>query len=107
MMGWLYLFAGMVLAVVGNITVKQSHGYANMKFGAVALVCFFAANIFFGIAVKTLPLGIATVVWMGIVGLLVVLASAILFHEHITPLVGALMLIIVACSAALVVVTKA
>lgn len=106
MLSWLTLFAGMVIAVVGNITVKQSNGYENLKLGAIAMVCFIAANIFFGLAVKTLPLGVATVVWMGIVGLLVVLASAFLFHEHITPLVGALMLIIVACSVALVMVTR-
>lgn len=106
MLGWIYLFAGMLLAAIGNITVKQSNGYENIKLGVLALICFFAANVLFGIAVKTLPLGVSTIIWMGVVGLVTIIVSAVLFHEHITPLVGALMLIIVACSAALVMVTK-
>jgi hypothetical protein len=46
------------------------------------------------------------VVWMGVVGILVVVGSAIVFHEHISPLAGALMLVILASSAALVMVVK-
>lgn len=83
MLGWVYLTCGMALAVLGNITVKQSNGYENLKLGGIAMACFIAANLFFGVAVKTLPLGIATTVWMGMVTLTVVIASAILFNEHI------------------------
>ncbi len=107
MIGWLYLACGMALAVVGNITVKQSNGYENMTFGAIAMACFIAANIFFGIAVKTLPLGAATTVWLGLVTLTVVIASHFLFKEHISLLAAGLMLMIIICSAALVMVVKA
>lgn len=107
MNGWSYLSIGIVSVLIGNATIKYSHGFEKLGWGIIALSMLLLCNICFGMAVKTLPLSIAYAVWMGFVSVGVVLVSHFFFNEKIIGVAGILMLIIMACSIALIYVSKA
>lgn len=106
MSGWLYIGIGIVSVIIGNILIKFSHGFEKLGLGLAALFFLTLCNICFGMGVKTLPLGIAYAVWMGFVAVGVVMASRFIFHEHVSLAAALLMLVIIACSIGLILVTK-
>lgn len=106
MSGWLYLGMGIFSVLVGNILIKFSHGFEKLGLGIAALVMLTICNICFGMAVKTLPLGITYAVWMGFVSVGIVIASRVIFQEQLNIIAGLLMLVIIACSIGLIYVTK-
>ncbi len=65
-MAWIILFASGLLEVVWSAAMKVSDGFSNLP---ATIVMFLAAGIGFwllGLAMKTLPLGTAYPVWVGI-----------------------------------------
>lgn len=106
MSGWLYIGLGIISVIIGNILIKFSHGFEKLGLGIAALIVLTLCNICFGMAVKTLPLGIAYAVWMGVVSVGIVLASRFIFDEQVSLIAGFLMLIIISCAVGLIFVTK-
>jgi len=64
-MAWVYLLIAGVLEVVWAFTMKQSHGFTNLKYSAITLVAMIASFGLLSVAMRTLPLGTAYT-WTGI-----------------------------------------
>lgn len=65
-MAWIVLFAAGLLEVVWAAAMKQSQGFARPLPSAVTLVAMLASVALLSAAMRTLPLGVAYMVWTGI-----------------------------------------
>ena len=65
-MAWVYLLVAGVLEVVWAFTMKQSHGFTNIKYSAITLVAMIASFGLLSVAMRSLPLGTAYTIWTGI-----------------------------------------
>jgi quaternary ammonium compound-resistance protein SugE len=65
-MAWVLLLAAGLLEIVWAFTMKLSHGFTRPGASIVTLLVMLASFSLLSIAMKTLPLGTAYVVWTGI-----------------------------------------
>ena len=65
-MAWIYLFIAGLLEVVWAYTMKQSHGFTNLKYSSITLVAMIASFGLLSYAMRSLPLGTAYTIWTGI-----------------------------------------
>ena len=65
-MAWIYLVIAGGLEVVWAYTMKQSHGFTNLKYSAITIVAMIASFGLLSVAMRTLPLGTAYTIWTGI-----------------------------------------
>ena len=65
-MAWVYLLIAGVLEVLWAYTMKQSHGFTNLKYSAITIVAMIASFGLLSFAMRTLPLGTAYTIWTGI-----------------------------------------
>ena len=65
-MAWFALLVAGVLEVLWAYTMKQSHGFSNLKYSAVTLVAMAASFGLLAYAMRSLPLGTAYTIWTGI-----------------------------------------
>ena len=83
-MAWVYLLVAGVLEVVWAFTMKQSHGFTNLKYSAITIV-----------AMRTLPLGTAYTIWTGIGAVGAFLVGVTVLGEQLSAMrVGAAVLIV-------------
>ncbi|GLR04950.1 DMT family transporter [Vibrio hyugaensis] len=95
-MAWAILFLAGLCEVAWAVGLKYSEGFS--KLGASAFTIGFMALSFWllGIALRTLPLGIAYGVWVGIGAIGTAIASIYLFNEPATLVKLISLLLIVA-----------
>ena len=65
-MAWIALLVAGLLEVLWAYTMKQSHGFTNLKYSAVTLVAMVASFGLLSYAMRSLPLGTAYTIWTGI-----------------------------------------
>jgi quaternary ammonium compound-resistance protein SugE len=65
-MAWIVLVAAGLLEVVWATAMKQSQGFARPGPTAVTLIAMLASVALLSAAMRTLPLGVAYMVWTGI-----------------------------------------
>ena len=65
-MPWLYLLVAGVLEVVWAYTMKQSHGFSKLFSSLITVTVMVASFWLLAIAMRTIPLGTAYVIWTGI-----------------------------------------
>jgi len=65
-MAWIVLFAAGALEIVWSYTLKQSHGFTRLTPSIITIVTSLASFGLLAIAMKSLPLGTAYMVWTGI-----------------------------------------
>ena len=65
-MPWLYLLIAGVLEVVWAYTMKQSHGFSKLFPSLITVTVMVASFWLLAIAMRTIPLGTAYVIWTGI-----------------------------------------
>ena len=105
-MAWIILLSGTLISVMANALLKQSDGFAHIWLGLTSFVLFGVGIYLYGIAVKTLPIGVAYAVWSG-VGVIVVTAIGILwFKEHVNYLTVLFMVMIITGCIGLNLVTR-
>lgn len=80
-MAWTLLTLAGILEVVWAIGLKQSQGFTRLVPSAWTLAAMIASFWFLSIAVRTLPLGTAYPVWVGIGAVGSVAVGAWLFGE--------------------------
>lgn len=85
MTAWLYILAGTMLGSVGDYLMK-AYGFANIWMATIAISLYIANIAFWGIAIKTLPLGSAYAVWTSLGTLAALMIGVIFFGETITSL---------------------
>ncbi|HIF5616905.1 QacE family quaternary ammonium compound efflux SMR transporter [Vibrio parahaemolyticus] len=95
-MAWGILFIAGLCEIAWAVGLKYSHGFT--KFGASAFTIVFMLLSFWllGIALRTLPLGIAYGVWVGIGAIGTAIVSIYLFNEPATLIKALSLLMIVA-----------
>ena len=94
-MAWVYLLLAGVLEVVWAFAMKQSDGFTRLVPSLVMGVAMLGSVGFLALAMRSLPLGTAYVIWTGIGAVGAFLAGAILLGEALTPqrVMAALMIV--------------
>lgn len=85
-MNWIFLFLAGLLEVVWAIGLKHSAGFTRLHPSLITVGAMCASFFLLSVALRTLPLGTAYAVWVGIGAVGAVLAGAMLFDETISPL---------------------
>jgi len=65
-MAWIALFVAGLLEIVWAFSMKQSAGFTRLWPSVVTLAAMFASFGLLGLAMRSLPLGTAYMVWTGI-----------------------------------------
>lgn len=94
-MAWLILFAAGILEVVWALGLKASDGFSRPGPTAVTLVAMIASVVLLAQAVRTLPVGTAYAVWVGIGAVGAVIFGILVYDESVTPMrLGSIALIV-------------
>lgn len=85
-MAWTWLIIAGLLEIVWAYFMKQSHGFTRL-WPSVATLGFMAVSFaLLSMAMKTLPMGTAYVVWTGIGAVGAFIVGVVLLGEHLSPL---------------------
>ena len=85
-MNWLLLaFAGL-LEIVWAVGLKYTEGFTKFTPSFITVAAMGGSFYFLGMALRTLPLGTAYAVWVGIGAIGTAIAGILLFNEAVTPL---------------------
>ncbi len=85
-MNWFVLFVAGLLEVVWAVGLKQTEGFTKLVPSLITLAAMIASFYLLSIALRTLPIGTAYAVWVGIGAVGTAIAGVILFNEPATPL---------------------
>lgn len=85
-MSWLILFVAGVFEIVWAVGLKLSGGFSRSLSTVVTLAAMGASFWLLGLALRSLPLGTAYAIWVGIGAVGATIAGAVLFQESLTPL---------------------
>lgn len=95
-MNWLCLFVAGLLEVVWAVGLKYTEGFTRPAPSAVTVGAMVGSFYLLGVALRTLPLGTAYAIWVGIGAVGTAIAGVFLFDEATTPLKLASLLLVVA-----------
>lgn len=82
--GWIYLWATVVLEVVGTLALRASEGFTRLVPAIAAISCYVLTVVVLSLALKVLPMSLVYIVWTGAGTTGVVLFSVWLFGETMT-----------------------
>lgn len=85
-MAWILLLIAGLLEVGWAVSMKYSHGFTRLGPSVVTLVLLAGSMILLAIAQRTLPLGTAYAVWVGVGAFGAAVLGMVLFNEPVTPL---------------------
>lgn len=80
-MAWLLLFVAGLLEVVWAVGLKFTEGFTRLVPSVITLAAMVVSMAMLGLALKTLPVGTAYGVWVGIGAVGTALFGALLFGE--------------------------
>ncbi|MEK6163417.1 multidrug efflux SMR transporter [Vibrio cholerae] len=83
-MAWLILFSPVICEIAWAIGLKYSEGFSKPLASVATLSALVISFVLLGIALRTLPLGVAYGIWVGIGAVGTALAAAFLFGETLT-----------------------
>ena len=83
-MAWLILFLAGICEIAWAIGLKYSEGFSKPLASVATLSALVISFVLLGIALRTLPLGVAYDIWVGIGAVGTALAAAFLFGETLT-----------------------
>lgn len=81
-MAWVYLLVAGILEIVWAFYMKQSDGFTRLVPTVVTLVTVVASFALLAIAMKSLPLGTAYMIWTGIGAVGAFAVGVIVLGEH-------------------------
>jgi quaternary ammonium compound-resistance protein SugE len=85
-MAWACLVLAGMIEVIFSYALKQSYGFTRPVASVAAIVSVSASLGLLAYAMRTLPLGLAYLVWTGVGGLGALAVGAIVLGEAMTPL---------------------
>jgi len=92
---WLYLAVAIVAEVVGTSFLKSADGFTRLLPSLAVVASYFIAFFFLGLALKTLPVGVAYAIWAGVGVALIALAGYAFFGQRLdAPTVVGMALIV-------------
>jgi quaternary ammonium compound-resistance protein SugE len=83
MTGWLALAVAGLMEIVWTLGLKYSDGFTRLGPNLVTVVAVPLSFIFLGLSLKSVPFGIAYVVWAGIGAAGAMAAGIVLFEEPV------------------------
>lgn len=83
-MAWFYLFAAGLLEIVWAIALKQADGFSRLGLSVVGVSAALASLLLLTLALRSLPVGTAYAIWVGIGTVGVALAGIILLDEPVS-----------------------
>ncbi|GHZ64517.1 sugE protein [Vibrio cholerae] len=95
-MAWLILFLAGICEIAWAIGLKYSEGFSKPLASVATLSALVISFVLLGIALRTLPLGVAYGIWVGIGAVGTALAAAFLFGETLTLIMLISLFLIVA-----------
>lgn len=84
-MAWLILITGGLLEVVWAVSLKYTDGFTRLVPTILTAGAVVASLVLLGFAARTLPIGTAYAVWVGIGAAGAAVVGMILFSEPATP----------------------
>ena len=84
-MAWAILVGAALLEIVWAVALKQANGFSRFWPSAIGLVAAVASFAMLSIALKSLPVGTAYAVWVGLGALGVALAGILALGENAAP----------------------
>jgi quaternary ammonium compound-resistance protein SugE len=84
LLAWILLFAAGLLEVVWAFYMKQSHGFTRLAPTVLTIVTMLASFGLLSMAMKTLPLSTAYMVWTGIGAVGAFLVGIVVLNEPVT-----------------------
>jgi quaternary ammonium compound-resistance protein SugE len=106
-MAWLSLLVAGLFEIVWAVGLKYTQGFTRLWPSAITVVALVLSFVFLEYAVRTLPVGTAYAVWVGIGAVGTAILGMALFGEPREPLRLACLVLIVAGVVGLKVVTPA
>jgi quaternary ammonium compound-resistance protein SugE len=103
---WLWLLIAGLLEIVWAIGLKYTEGFTRLWPSVITAIAMVLSLVFLGQALRTLPVGTAYAVWVGIGALGTAVLGMILFGESREPLRLACLVLIVAGVIGLKLVTQ-
>ncbi|ODU48071.1 quaternary ammonium compound efflux SMR transporter SugE [uncultured Aquimonas sp.] len=95
-MSWILLFLAGVLEILWAIGLKYTEGFTRPAPTALTLAAMAASFYLLSLALRTLPLGTAYAVWVGIGAIGTALAGVLLFDEPMSTLKAISLVLVVA-----------
>lgn len=84
-MAWIYLFVAGLLEIVWAFAMKQSHGFSRLVPSLITLGAMVASFGLLSMAMRSLPLGTAYMIWTGIGALGAFAVGVAFLGETISP----------------------
>ncbi|WNG58398.1 quaternary ammonium compound efflux SMR transporter SugE [Archangium gephyra] len=84
-MAWILLVVAGLLEVCWAIGLKYTEGFTRLVPSVLTVGAIIASMVLLGVAAKSLPIGTAYAIWVGIGALGAAVLGIFLFHEPITP----------------------
>lgn len=78
---WIYLALAIVAEVVGTSFLKSAEGFTRLVPSLAVVVSYTVAFFFLGLALKTLPVGVAYAIWAGTGVALIALVGLVVFGQ--------------------------
>lgn len=94
-MSWTILFLAGLLEVVWAIGLRHSAGFTRPLPSVLTLLAMGISFYLLSLALRTLPLGTAYAVWVGIGAVGTAIAGMLLFDEPVSPMKLASLLLVV------------
>jgi quaternary ammonium compound-resistance protein SugE len=94
-MAWAYLFLAGLLEIVWAFAMKQSEGFTHLMPSLITGIAMLGSIGLLALAMRSLPLGTAYLIWTGIGAVGAFLAGVVLLGEALTPqrLIAALLIV--------------
>lgn len=80
-MPWLYLFIAGLLEIGWAIGLKYTEGFTRLVPSLLTIIAIIGSMAFLGVAVRTLPIGTAYGIWVGIGTVGAAILGMVLFDE--------------------------
>ena len=84
-MAWILLVIAGLLEVCWAIGLKYTEGFTRLVPSVLTVGAIIASMVLLGVAAKSLPIGTAYAIWVGIGALGAAVLGIFLFHEPVTP----------------------
>ncbi|QJR82390.1 multidrug efflux SMR transporter [Alteromonas pelagimontana] len=85
-MAWIILFFAGISEVAWAAGLKYADGFTKPLPSALTLFCLIISFLLLGLSLRTLPLGVAYGVWVGIGAVGTAIAGIVFFHESVSLL---------------------
>ncbi len=82
-MKWLYLTVAIIAEIFATSALKASDGLTRLTPSIITVVGYLISFYFLSLTLRVIPVGIAYAIWSGVGIVLISIAGAVLFKQHL------------------------